>query len=67
MSVSSALAASGMSVDEVRLHLRREEAAALKRIVAAKRALREAVAELDRLEARLREIHEGQRILGDSA
>lgn len=67
MSVSSVLAASGMSVDEVRLLLRREEAVALKRIVAAKRALREAAAELDRLEARLREIHEGQRILSDSA
>lgn len=67
MTISSALATTGMTAAEVRLHLRREEAAALKRIVAAKRALREAVAELDRLEVRLREIQEGQRILGDSA
>ncbi|MBN7314160.1 hypothetical protein [Mycobacteroides abscessus] len=66
MTVPSVLAATGMSAAEVRLHLRREEAAALKRIVAAKRRLRETAAELESLEARLREIHEGQQILGDS-
>ncbi|AMT70547.1 Uncharacterised protein [Mycobacteroides abscessus subsp. abscessus] len=67
MSIASALAASGMTAAEARVQLRVEQAVVLKRIVAVKRRLRESSAQLESLEARLREIHEGQQILGDSS
>ncbi|UEA22808.1 hypothetical protein LK464_15090 [Mycobacteroides abscessus subsp. abscessus] len=65
MSIDQALAASGMTAAEARVQLRSEQSGVLKRIVAAKRRLRETTAELAVLEVRLREIHAGQEILGD--
>ncbi|CPS24664.1 hypothetical protein PP568_09780 [Mycobacteroides abscessus] len=65
MSIDQALAASGMTAAEARVQLRSEQSVVLKRIVAAKRRLRETADELASLEVRLSEIHAGQEILGD--
>ena len=54
----------GMSPDEIRFALRRERSLLTAELAAAKAALRDAAADVERIEERLRQVEEGERIIG---